>query len=39
MGRAAHEFEGRPMAQMTHVTFLETGGSWTVGQLPTRGAY
>ena len=29
------------MAQMTHVTFLETGGSWTefvrnVGQLPAR---
>jgi kynurenine formamidase len=44
MGPIGHEYEGKPMAQMTHVSFLETGGSWTeflrnVGQLPARGAY
>lgn len=44
MGPIGHEWEGKPMAQMTHVKFLETGGSWTefvrnVGQLPARGAY
>ena len=44
MGPAGHMWEGKPMAQMTHVKFLETGGSWTefvrnLGQLPARGAY
>lgn len=44
MEPASHEYEGKPMAQMTHVKFLEVGGSWTeflrnVGQLPARGAY
>ncbi len=44
MGPTGHEYEGKPMPQMTHVAFLETGGSWTeflrhVGQLPARGAY
>ena len=41
MGPWGHEFEGRPMAQMTHVNFLKYGGSWTefcrnIGQLPAR---
>lgn len=40
----AWEENGKPMAQMTHVKFLEKGGSWTefcrnIGQLPARGAY
>ena len=44
MGPTSGEWEGKPIAQMTHVGFLETGGSWTefvrnVGQLPARGAY
>jgi kynurenine formamidase len=44
MGASSGEWEGKPLAQMTHVAFLETGGSWTefvrnVGQLPARGAY
>jgi len=44
MGPIGHMWEGKPMAQMTHVKFLEKGGSWTefvrnVGQLPARGAY
>lgn len=44
MGPAGHEYEGKPMTQMTHVVFLEVGGSWTeflrnAGQLPARGAY
>jgi len=44
MGPIGHSWEGKPMAQMTHVKFLEKGGSWTeflrnVGQLPARGAY
>jgi kynurenine formamidase len=44
MGPIGFESDGKPMAQMTHVGFLETGGSWTefvrnVGQLPARGAY
>ena len=44
MGPIGHSWEGKPMAQMTHVKFLETGGSWTeflrnVGDLPARGAY
>lgn len=44
MGPAGHMYEGKPMAQMTHVLFLDTGGSWTeflrnIGQLPARGAY
>ncbi|MFK7941555.1 MAG: cyclase family protein [Paracoccaceae bacterium] len=44
MGPIGHSWEGKPMAQMTHVKFLETGGSWTeflrnVGELPARGAY
>ena len=44
MGPWGYEWEGRPMAQMTHVSFLKYGGSWTefvrnLGQLPARGAY
>lgn len=44
MGPIGHMWEGKPMAQMTHVKFLEKGGSWTefcrnIGQLPSRGAY
>lgn len=44
MGPIGYMWEGKPMAQMTHVEFLKTGGSWTeflrnVGQLPARGAY
>jgi len=44
MGPIGHMWEGKPMAQMTHVKFLEKGGSWTefcrnIGQLPARGAY
>ena len=44
MGPIGHMWEGKPMAQMTHVKFLERGGSWTefcrnIGQLPARGAY
>ncbi len=44
MGPIGYEWEGRPMAQMTHVSFLKYGGSWTefvrnVGELPARGAY
>jgi isatin hydrolase len=44
MGPWGFEYQGRPMAQMTHVNFLKYGGSWTefcrnVGQLPARGAY
>jgi len=44
MGPASGEWEGKPIAQMTHVTFLQAGGSWTefvrnLGQLPARGAY
>ena len=44
MGPWGFEFEGRPMAQMTHVNFLKYGGSWTefcrnLGKLPARGAY
>jgi hypothetical protein len=29
MGASSGEWEGKPLAQMTHVAFLETGGSWT----------
>jgi len=44
MGPWGFSFEGKPMAQMTHVNFLKYGGSWTefcrnIGQLPARGAY
>ncbi len=44
MGPIGHMWKGKPMAQMTHVKFLEKGGSWTefcrnIGQLPARGAY
>ncbi len=44
MGPWGFEWQGRPMAQMTHVQFLKYGGSWTefvrnLGQLPARGAY
>lgn len=44
MGPWGFEFEGKPMAQMTHVNFLKYGGSWTefcrnLGKLPARGAY
>ena len=44
MGPIGFEWNGKPMAQMTHVTFLQAGGSWTefcrnIGQLPARGAY
>ncbi len=44
MGPWGHTWEDRPMAQMTHVSFLKYGGSWTefcrnIGQLPARGAY
>ena len=44
MGPTSGEWEGKPIAQMTHVSFLEKGGSWTefvrnVGKLPARGAY
>ena len=44
MGPTGYEWEGRPMAQMTHVSFLKYGNSWTefcrnIGQLPARGAY
>jgi isatin hydrolase len=44
MGPAGVMDGDHPMAQMTHVSFLEKGGSWTefvrnVGQLPARGAY
>ncbi len=44
MGPIGFEWEGKPMPQMTHVKFLERGGSWTeflrnVGSLPARGAY
>lgn len=44
MGPWGFEFEGRPMAQMTHVNFLKYGGSWSeflrnLGQLPARGSY
>jgi isatin hydrolase len=44
MGPAGVMEGDHAMAQMTHVGFLETGGSWTefirnVGQLPARGAY
>ncbi len=43
MGPIGFESDGKPMAQITHVSFLETGGSWTefvrnVGKLPARGA-
>ncbi len=39
-----YEWEGRPMAQTTHVSFLKYDGSWTefcrkIGQLPARGAF
>jgi len=44
MGPAGHMHEGKPMAQMTHVAFLDEGNSWTeflrdVCELPARGAY
>ncbi len=44
MGPWGYEWQGNPMAQMTHVTFLKYGGSWTefarnLGQLPACGAY
>ncbi len=44
MGPIGHMWNDKPMAQMTHVTFLSEGGSWTefcrnIGQLPARGAY
>ncbi len=44
MGPIGHQYGGKPMPQMTHVKFLERGGSWTefvrnVGQLPARGAF
>ncbi len=44
MGPWGYKWQGKPMAQMTHVEFLKHGGSWTefcrnIGQLPARGAY
>ena len=44
MGPIGYMWNDKPMAQMTHVTFLSAGGSWTefcrnIGQLPARGAY
>ena len=44
MGPIGYMWNEKPMAQMTHVTFLSAGGSWTefcrnIGQLPARGAY
>ena len=44
MGPIGYMWNDKPMAQMTHVTFLSEGGSWTefcrnIGQLPARGAY
>ena len=44
MGPIGYMWKGKPMAQMTHVKFLEKGGSWTefcrnIGKLPARGAY
>jgi kynurenine formamidase len=44
MGPAGHTYQGKDMAQMTHVTFLQGGNSWTeflrnICALPARGAY
>jgi kynurenine formamidase len=44
MGPWGFEYQGKPMAQMTHVNFLKYGGSWAefcrnLGKLPARGAY